>query len=130
MITRGAVSLRFAVTSGVAGAALGIGVYLTNHDPDMSRYASLMILAYTALLAVLGASTVWLVRTFGWVASRVVVIGCILALVADALIGNFWIATYHFPTIEHVNWIPYFASLAMIQRLPFLVADHPEQRSA
>ena len=81
------------------------------------------LLITTLVLATLAASTIWLVVGYSWRAARVVVVGCLLAVLADALIGSFWIATDHYPAIEHVNWIPYFASLAMIQRLPFLVAD-------
>ena len=126
LITRTRISVAFASGSGAVGALIGVGAYASNHDPAMARYASGMILAYTVMLTVLGASTIWLVRTYGWAASWGPVVGCLLALVADAIIGNFWIYRDHFPTVEHVNWIPYFASLAMIQRLTFLVADHPE----
>ena len=125
LITRSRVTPGLALGTAAIGAVVGLGAYASNHDPAMSHYASGMILAYTVMLSVLGASTIWLVRTFGWSASWVPVVGCLLALVADAIIGNFWIYRDHFPTVEHVNWIPYFASLAMIQRLTFLVADHP-----
>ena len=125
LITRTRISTASALGSAAVGALVGVGAYASNHDPAMARYASGMILAYTVMLTVLGASTIWLVRSYGWSASWVPVVGCLLALVADAIIGNFWIYRDHFPTVEHVNWIPYFASLAMIQRLTFLVADHP-----
>jgi hypothetical protein len=121
LVTRSAVSTGFALGTAAAAAVVGFGVYTGNHDPAMATYSSTMICLYTVMLTILGASTIWLIRTYGWAASRVVVAGCLLALVADALIGNFWIARDHFPTVEHVNWIPYFASLAMIQQLPFLV---------
>ena len=81
-----------------------------------------MVLAYTVVLTVLAASTLWLVRAFGWEASIVPVLGCLLAVVADLLIGTWWIAEDRFPVVEHANWIIYFASLAMIQQLPTVVA--------
>lgn len=123
-VSRGSVSAARAAATVLVGAALGLIAAFANAVPGLARYPSTMIAAYTVVLATLAASTVWLVVAYGWRPARVVVAGCLLAVLADALIGSFWIATDHYPTIEHVNWIPYFASLAMIQRLPFLVADH------
>ena len=123
MVTRSAVSRRFAVVTAVVAAALGAIAFAADHVAGMGRYPATMIPLYSMVLAVLAGSTIWLVKTFGWRPSAVVVIGCLLAPVADALIGKFWIASDHFPTIEHANWIIYFASLAMIQQLTFLVAD-------
>lgn len=123
LITRSAVPGRFAVTSGAAAAVVGALALASDHVAGMARYPATMIALYTMVMAVLAGSTIWLVRAFGWRASAVVVAGCLLAVVADALIGRFWIASDHFPAIEHANWIIYFGSLAMIQRLPFLVAD-------
>ena len=45
-----------------------------------------------------------------------------LAMIADALIGKFWIfganGQGYFPLISHLNWIIYFGSQALIQQLP------------
>ncbi len=122
MVTRSAVSRRFAAATAVVAAAAGALAFAADHVSGMGRYPATMIPVYSMVLGVLAGSTTWLVKAFGWRPSAVVVIGCLLALVADALIGRFWIATDHFPTIEHANWIIYFVSLAMIQQLPFLVA--------
>jgi predicted membrane protein len=86
--------------------------------------ANVAMALYSMVLAALAASCLWLGRTYGWRSSAVVVVGCLLAVLADWLIATFWIHGTGYPTIEHVNWIIYFASLAMIGRLPFLVADH------
>lgn len=122
-VTRSSITPGRAAATVLVGAALGLLAAFVNAVPGLARYPSTMIAAYTVVLATLAASTVWLVVGYSWRAARVVVVGCLLAVLADALIGSFWIATDHYPAIEHVNWIPYFASLAMIQRLPFLVAD-------
>ncbi len=109
-------------------AALGVGAlaFFGSYDPRVNALASAAMLAYTLLHAVLVVSVVWVVRACGWSASSLVAIGVFLAAVADALIGHFWIFSDHFPVIEHVNWIVYFASLALIQQLPFLAARaHP-----
>lgn len=124
-ISRLSISRRFAATTVLVALALGTLAFLTNYDPRVSAYSSASILVYTLLLAVLAGSTLWVVKTYGWAASCVVVIGALLAPVADALIGNFWIYRDYFPAIEHVNWIIYFTSLAMIQQMPFLVARAP-----
>ena len=49
-------------------------------------------------------------------------LGLVLAMVADAIIGKFWIfgneGQGYFPLVSHINWIIYFASQALIQQLP------------
>lgn len=114
---------RAAAATVALGAVAGAVAVAATRVPGMAAYPTAMVAAYTVVLAVLGASTWWLVRTDGLAASIVVVLGCWLALLADLLIGTWWIAEDRYPTVEHANWIIYFASLAMIQRLPFLVAD-------
>jgi hypothetical protein len=121
-MTRHAIRSRSATTTVVAAAIVGVLAYFTNHDPAVSAYSSGLMLLYTMMLSVLAGSTLWVVSTYGWGASCLVVIGCLLAPVADALIGNFWIYRNHYPTVEHLNWIVYFTSLAMIQQMPFFIA--------
>lgn len=121
-ISRTGVSGRFVGITILLMLGVGFVAYLTNHDPRISTYASSAILLYTLLLAVLAGAALWVIKRYGWVASSTVVIGMLLVPVADALIGNFWIYRDYFPTIEHVNWIVYFTSLAMIQQMPFLAA--------
>jgi hypothetical protein len=119
------ITARVAWATAAVGAVAGAVAFAATRVPGMGAYPSAMVAAYTVVLAVLGASTWWLVRTDGLAASLVVVLGCWLALVADLLIATWWIADDRYPTVEHANWILYFASLAMIQRLTFLVADRP-----
>lgn len=121
-LSRQQVSARSAAISVVIALALGTLAFLSSYNPAVSRYISSAIFLYTLMQAVMLASTLWLIKTYGWAASCVVVIGIWLASVADLLIGNFWIYQDRFPVIEHVNWIIYFTSLAMIQQMPFLVA--------
>ena len=120
------VSARSAAAGVVIALALGTLAFLSSYDPRVSNYASSAMFLYTLLHAVLTLSTLWLIKTYGWSASCVVVIGVWSAPVADVLIGHFWIYQDYFPLIEHVNWIIYFASLAMIQQMPFLTvrSDH------
>ncbi len=114
-----------AVTVGL-GAAAGLIGFATTFDPDVAPGASALMAGYGVVLAVLAASTWWLGRTYGWRPSAPAVAGCLLAVVADWLIATFWIFGDGYPTIEHVNWIIYYASLALIGRLPFVVADGVE----
>ena len=96
----------------------------------MNPYVSLAILAYTLVLSVMAGSTLWLWRRHGGRRARLVIIGVLLAPIADALIANFWIYSDHFPEIEHLNWILYYASLAMIQTLPMLEATAADETAA
>lgn len=106
----------------VAALVLGTLAFLSSYRSDVNPLVSAAILAYTLLLSVMAGSTLWLWRRHGWRRARLVIVGVVLAPVADALIANFWIYSDHFPEIEHVNWILYYASLAMIQTLPLLEA--------
>lgn len=110
----------------LVAALVGVFAYLGSHDPRVNAVAAGAMLVYTVLHALMVLSAVWLVRAHGWRVSRWVVSGVLLAAVADALIGQFWIFSDHFPVIEHVNWVIYFASLALIQQLPFLAARLPQ----
>lgn len=125
--TRHAVAPRTAAVTVALGAVAGLVGFATTFDPDVAFGASALMAGYGMVLAVLAASTWWLGRTFGWRPSAPVVVGCLLAVVADWLIATFWIFGDGYPTIEHVNWILYFASLVLIGRLPFLVADGMER---
>jgi hypothetical protein len=117
------VPMRTALVTGVVAALAGLVGFATSFDPDVAVGANVAMAVYAVVLAVLAGSCLWLGRTYGWRPSAIVVAGCLLAVVADWLIATFWIHGTSYPTIEHVNWIIYFASLVMIGRLPFLVAD-------
>ena len=121
-VTRHAVPARAAAATVGIAVVVGLGAFAGNRVAGMGGYPSAMVLAYTVVLTVLAASTLWLVRVFGWEAALVPVLGCLLAVVADLLIGTWWIAEDRYPVVEHANWIIYFASLAMIQQLPSVVA--------
>jgi hypothetical protein len=123
LATAGVVPGRSAAVTVAAGAVAGLFGFATSFDDEVAVGANLAMAAYAMVLAALAGSCLWLGRTFGWRSSAVVVVGCLLAVLADWLIATFWIHGTGYPTVEHANWIIYFASLAMIGRLPFLVAD-------
>lgn len=122
LASRRVVGARAAAVAVAVSVLVGVGAFAVNRVPGAGAYPSVMMAAYTITLVVLLASSAWLVRAYGWEASVVPVLGCVLAVVADLLIATWWIAEDRFPTVEHANWILYFASLAMIQQLPFVVA--------
>jgi hypothetical protein len=121
--TAAVVPVRTAGMTVVVAAVLGLGGFVTSYDPAVAAAANVAMAVYAMVLGALAGSCLWLGRTYGWRSSAVVVAGCLLAVVADWLIATFWIHGTGYPTVEHANWIIYFASLAMIARLPFLVAD-------
>lgn len=101
---------------------LGALVFMSGYDPRVNGVASTAILIYTLMHALLILSTGLVIRAYGWTASSIVVIGLLLAPLADVLLSEFMIKRDHYPVIAHVNWIIYFTSLAMIQQMPFLAA--------
>ncbi len=105
----------------VAGA-LGALSFADLYTPDAGAYVSSMTGGYAMFISIVGVSSVWLVRALGWGLAYPVAIGAVMATVADALIGNFWIYREGFyPAISHVNWILYFASQALVQQFPLQV---------
>ena len=60
-------------------------------------------------------------------AAALPVAGALLAVVADLMIAELWIRRDAYPVVEHANWIVYFASLALIQQLPFVVTQRTRE---
>lgn len=103
-----------------AGAALlGALSFADLYRPGVAAYVLAMTGTYAVFITVVGASAIWLVRALGWAQAWPVAIGAVLALLADALIGHFWLyRDGFFPAISHLNWIIYFGSQALLQQLP------------
>ncbi len=106
------------LVAGIAGA-LGALSFVDLYDPQAGVYLSGMTGGYAVFISMVGASSIWLVRALGWRCAYPVAIGAVMATIADALIGNFWIYREgYYPAISHVNWILYFSSQALVQQLP------------
>lgn len=102
---------------------------VTYHDMYLMAAGALLTLItafYSVLVSLLIVSALWLIKSCSaykiplriWYAA----LGLVLAMLADAVIGKFWIfgnqGQGYFPVVSHVNWIIYFASQALIQQLP------------
>jgi len=114
---------------GITAAITAIMALVTYHDMHLTGVAYLLTLvtaAYSVVVSILAISAIWLIKSLHtyklpvriWCAA----LGLILAMVADAIIGKFWIfgneGQGYFPLVSHINWIIYFASQALIQQLP------------
>lgn len=107
----------------LAGALAGVATFQSLAVPGMSAYSSALTGAYTVLISLMAVAAAWIALAFGrrglWVAT-----GAMLATVADALIGHFWLfGSGHYPAIAYLNFAVYFLSQALIQRLPLLLAE-------
>lgn len=116
----------------IGAAALGLIGYIDLPAPGTSGYVLALTGGYAALITVVGAAAIWLVLALGWSRAWPVAIGAVLATLADALIGHFWLFREgYFPTVSHLNWIIYFGSQALLQQLPLqLPATHTDAQSA
>lgn len=107
----------------VAGALGGLS-FIDLYTPEAGTYLSAMTGGYAVFISIVGVSSFWLVKAIGWRIAYPVAIGAVMATIADALIGNFWIYREGFyPAISQVNWILYFASQALVQQLPLQLSD-------
>lgn len=118
-----AVGSAFITACAVIAGVLGALSFADLYQPEAGAYVSSMTGGYAVFISIVGVSAVWLVRALGWRVAYPVAIGAVMATIADALIGNFWIYREGFyPAISHVNWILYFASQALVQQLPLQLA--------
>ncbi|QTL37682.1 hypothetical protein [Pseudoalteromonas viridis] len=115
---------RYFVIAMLITAALGLISYLNMHIPGSGWYVSLMTGIYAVFIAqaaLLGLC--FLINTNLPVRSRcLMATAMILATVADALIGQFWIfgneGLGYYPQVRAVNWVFYIASQAIVIHLP------------
>lgn len=113
------VSEGFIAVCALIGGALGALSFADLYTPEAGRYVSIMTGGYAVFIAIVGVSAIWLVKALGWRAAYPVATGAVMATLADALIGNFWLYREgYYPAISQVNWILYFASQALVQQLP------------
>ncbi|WP_052713051.1 hypothetical protein [Pseudoalteromonas rubra] len=128
---------RYFVIAMLITAALGLLSYLNMHIPDSGWYVSLMTGIYAVFIAqaaLLGLCL--LVNTSLPARSRYLMASAmILATVADALIGQFWIfgneGLGYYPQIRAINWVFYITSQAIVIHLPTgaLNRDHGSSRT-
>ena len=112
---------------------VGIGIlsFAGIYKEGAGAYVATMTGTYAALISVMCAAALWLLKSYGWQAMKWVALGAVLAPVADSLIGNFWIYREgYFPSISYVNWIVYFSSQALIQQLPVKLYQLSSQQSS
>ena len=113
------VSLFFMGFTALLFVGTGIISFVTMYKDGAGAYVATMTGMYAALIPVMCATALWLLKSYGWQAMKWVAIGAVLATVADALIGNFWLyGDGYFPAIAYINYIVYFSSQALIQQLP------------
>ncbi|CCQ10468.1 hypothetical protein PALB_13350 [Pseudoalteromonas luteoviolacea B = ATCC 29581] len=110
----------------VGGGVLGSLSYLSMMRTGTSGYVLYMTFFYAAFITLPTVFAFW----FMYVATKhpvkkplfSIAIGLILATVADALIGQFWLfgndGQGYYPLIREVNWLVYFSSQALLVQLP------------
>lgn len=91
--------------------------------PGTSLYIKSMTAPYTMLISMMVPAAWWCWLAFGKKGLGIGV-GAVLATVADALIGRFWLyGDGYYPGIAHLNFVVYFISQALLQRLPLVYTD-------
>lgn len=110
------------------GVAAGVGLltFSSMHLPGTGTYVTAITGGYSIVITAVGISGVLLVWACGGVRARAGIWcvggGLLLANLADAVIGQFWIygnsGEGFFPIAREANWILYVGSQALVIHLP------------
>lgn len=119
-------SKRLFLISNLLVTIIALVTYQDMHLPATHGVFTFITAVYSVLVSILALSAVWLIMLFRkrQLPMRVwcVAVGLVLGMIADAIIGKFWIfgdqGQGYFPSVSHINWIIYFGSQALIQQLP------------
>lgn len=122
--TAAAVTLPLRLATLALGAAAGAVSFAGLVLPGTSSYIAVLTGSYSVVISLLVPAALWLLLAFGRRAWPVAA-GAVLATVADALIGQFWLfGQGWYPGIAYLNMAVYFLSQALLQPLPLLLAEH------
>jgi hypothetical protein len=121
LATRSRVPAWLRWTSLAVTAAVGIASFAGLVLQETSAYVVAVTGSYTVLISLMVPAALWLAMTFGR-SAWLVCAGAVLATVADALIGHFWLFGHgYYPAIAYLNFVVYFVSQALVQQLPLVV---------
>lgn len=127
--TRDLVPLWLRLSSLLVAALAGLASFADLVLPGTSSYVMAITGSYTALISLMVPAALWIALAFGRPAWHVAA-GALLATIADALIGHFWLfGEGHYPGIAYLNMVVYFLSQALIQQLPLVLSSQQPARS-
>ncbi len=126
------VSNRFLITTAILASITALYTYFDMHLANSSTLLTLITASYSVLVSILAVSAIWLLKAFRWRQASLkiwlVAFGLVLAMIADAIIGQFWIfgnqGQGYFPMVSHINWIIYVASQLLVQQLPLALLQN------
>ena len=120
-----ALTLATATVLVVVSIALSSLSYQMMYLPTISQYSLLLSASYSLLVTLLGVIGFWLMiqnLKLNEKTNYAVASGFILAMLADAIIGQFWLFTNqgdgYFPIARHVNWVIYIGSQTLLLLFP------------
>lgn len=120
------VKLPLILISSAISVIIAVTTFTDIYIKEASFWLLILTSSYSIVVSILAVAALWLIKAFHGLKTSIyiwaVALGLILAMLADALIGKFWIfgnqGQGFFPIISHINWIIYIASHALIQQLP------------
>ncbi len=122
LATRARVPAWLQAGSLAVGVLAGVATFQSLALPGMSAYSTALTAAYTVLISLMAVAALWVAIALGR-AGVAVAVGAVLATVADALIGQYWLfGSGYYPGIAYLNFAVYFLSQALVQQLPLVVA--------
>lgn len=131
-------SIRIMATGLGLAALMGAASFASLHLPGTGTYVSVITGFYSMLITAVGMSGALLLLSFGLTKAPpmvwLVALGLVLAAVADAVIGTFWLygkqGEGFYPAVRDINWVIYIGSQSLVIHLPRLAAAYPKGERA
>ncbi|MBQ4845470.1 hypothetical protein [Pseudoalteromonas sp. MMG005] len=119
----------------IVAIVVGGSAFMSMYLPETGLYISVLTALHSIVITAVAVSAMMMIYSVGvknmstglWC----VVCGLLLAALADAIIGQYWIygaqGEGFFPQVRYINWAVYITSQCFVILLPYYVVQHTKK---